>query len=106
MSFICSQIWCNQCFQNCENLSKLVLPNITRVPTLGSNALAGTLIANGEGYIYLKDEFVESAKTATNWSVYASQIKPVSEMPVGQEGQYDRTNKIWKKWFRRRFIFI
>ena len=71
-----------QCFDGCTNLSKLVFPNITKLPSLGTNALRGTAIENGEGYVYLKDEFVESAKTATNWSVYAAQIKPISEMPV------------------------
>lgn len=32
-----------------------------------------------DGYIYVPDELVDSYKTATNWSVYASQIKPLSE---------------------------
>lgn len=32
-----------------------------------------------DGYIYVPDELVEDYKTATNWSVYADQIRPVSE---------------------------
>lgn len=32
-----------------------------------------------DGYIYVPDELVEDYKTETNWSVFASQIKPLSE---------------------------
>ena len=32
-----------------------------------------------DGYIYVPDDLVESYKTTTGWSTYASQIKPLSE---------------------------
>lgn len=68
-------------FTLCEKLSKLVLPNVTSVPTLSNrNALSGTSIANGTGYIYVPDNLVDSFKSASNWSTYASQIKGVSEL--------------------------
>ena len=35
-----------------------------------------------DGYIYVPDELVDSYKTATNWSTYAAQIKPISELEV------------------------
>ena len=38
-----------------------------------------TPIANGTGYVYVPDALVDSYKSATNWSTYASQIKPLSE---------------------------
>ena len=44
-----------------------------------SNALNNTPIANKKGYIYVPDDLVDNYKAATNWSVYASQIKPLSE---------------------------
>ncbi len=44
-----------------------------------SNVFNGTPIKNKTGYIYVPDDLVENYKTATNWSVYASQIKPLSE---------------------------
>ena len=44
-----------------------------------SNALNETPIRSGTGYIYVPDDLVDSYKAATNWSVYASQIKPLSE---------------------------
>lgn len=70
-----------QVFYNCKKLTKLVLPNITTVPTLSNtNAFANTPMASGTGYIYVPDDLVESFKTASNWSTYANQIKPISEM--------------------------
>lgn len=44
-----------------------------------SNVFNGTPIKNKTGYIYVPDDLVENYKVATNWSVYASQIKPLSE---------------------------
>lgn len=32
-----------------------------------------------DGYIYVPDALVDSYKAATNWSTYASQIRPLSE---------------------------
>lgn len=67
-------------FNGCTNLEKLVIPNVTKVPTIASNSLTNTKIANGEGYIYVPDTLVESFKTASYWSNYASQIKGLSEL--------------------------
>ena len=49
------------------------------------DAFQGTLIASGNGYIYVPDELIEQYKTATNWSVYANQIKPLSEYVESEE---------------------
>lgn len=63
----------------CISLKTLKL-GINQVATLSNtNAFANTPIANGTGYIYVPDELVDSYKTATNWSVYAEQIRPMSE---------------------------
>ena len=51
----------NSAFGECTYLAKLVLPNVTAVPTLSnSNALANTRIASKVGYIYVPDELVSS----------------------------------------------
>ena len=72
-----------QVWQNCSALIKLVMPNITTVPTLQNiNSLSGTPIATGTGYIYVPDDLVEGFKVSTNWSTYANQIKPISELEV------------------------
>ena len=65
---------------NKTNLSKLVLLNITTIPSLSSSALNNTPIASKKGYIYVPDALVEDFKVASNWSTYASQIKGVSEL--------------------------
>ena len=45
------------------------------------SALADTPIANGDGYIYVPSDLVNSYKSASNWSTYASQIVAISEFP-------------------------
>ena len=92
----------DSCFQKCKNiteltikgditeikssafygsgLNKLVLPNITSVPTLGASAFGSTPIASGTGYIYVPDALIENIKVASNWSTYATQIKGISEL--------------------------
>ena len=66
-------------FRHC-NLTKLVMPNVTSVPTLSSTAFSNTTIESGTGYIYVPDTLVDSFKSETNWSAYANQIKGISEL--------------------------
>jgi hypothetical protein len=35
--------------------------------------------------IYVKDELVDTYKTADNWSYFANQIKPISELPEDEQ---------------------
>ena len=73
----------SQAFAYCTYFEKLALPNVTAVPTLANkNAFEGTKIAKGTGYIYFPDDLVETAKSASNWSTYASVILPISQMPT------------------------
>ena len=68
-------------FYNCVKLTKVVFTNVTNIPTLSStNVFTNTLIATGTGYIYFPDELVDTAKSSTNWSTYADQIKGLSEL--------------------------
>lgn len=79
-------------FSYCHSLTSLVLRYSGGVCTLSNtNAfnrchhILGTTDStynpNGlkDGYIYVPDTLVDSYKAATNWSTYASQIKPLSE---------------------------
>lgn len=61
----------NYCFAY-SSLKKLVLPNITGVPTLGTSAFTTSPA------IYVPDNLLESIKSATNWS--AQNILPISAM--------------------------
>ena len=68
-------------FYDCTSLSKLVISNVTSVTILSNaSAFTNTKIANGEGYIYVPDDLVESFKSASSWSTYANQIKGISEL--------------------------
>lgn len=65
-------------FYGTTNLRTVVcLP--TTPPTLGVNGFTGGSGITSIGFIYVPDASVEAYKTATNWSTYASRIKPLSE---------------------------
>ena len=68
-------------FSGCSRLVTLVLRKADTVCTLANvNAFTNTPIARGTGLIYVPDNLVEQYKAATNWSTYANQIKPISEL--------------------------
>jgi len=65
------------CFRYCRDFALLNLysPTRTAIPTMaGTNTIASTAIADGNGYIVINDDLVDTLKGATNWSAYASQI--------------------------------
>lgn len=64
-------------FYKDEKLSKLTIRGTALIPLKNTNALGGTLIASGEGKIYVDPSMVETYKTATNWSEYASVIEAI-----------------------------
>lgn len=68
----------NGAFFNNEKLSKLTLRGTTLIPLKNANALGGTLIASGEGKIYVDPSMVDTYKTATNWSNFADVIEAIS----------------------------
>lgn len=68
-------------FYYCGNLKTLIISQSETVCTLGGTlSLKGTPFEKGTGFIYVPDNLVEDYKVATNWSDYASQIKPLSEL--------------------------
>ena len=67
-------------FAGCSSLTKIILRSETVAGSDGINPMTGTPIANGTGFIYVPDALVETYKLTTNWTVYASQIKPISEL--------------------------
>lgn len=63
------------------NLSKLILRKTDAITRNESTAVFNnTPISRGEGFIYVPDHLVDQYNSATNWSTYASQIKPISEL--------------------------
>ena len=82
----------NSFANNCYSLTKLIIRNMSTIPSLASNSFANcyhftgttneTYNPNGlkDGRIYVPDDKVEALKTATNWSVYADIIVPLSTL--------------------------
>jgi hypothetical protein len=91
----------NYAFNNCSNLLAVIIEQTNSVCTL-ANTLAFRYCyhiqgiqnsyynPNGDkdGYIYVPDSLVDSYKSATNWSTYADQIKPLSELPQEYKDLY------------------
>lgn len=80
-------------FNQCNNLKALVLRNGV-VHTLGgiSGYLSPT-IEDGTGFIYVPRNYLETYKTATNWSVYAEQFRALEDYTVdgAVSGDIDET---------------
>lgn len=72
-------------FENCTSLTSIIFGAETVATLDNSNAFTNTPIASGTGYIYVPDELVNDYKAAQNWSTYANQIKPISELPTEGE---------------------
>ena len=74
---VCSYIYANV-FRYASNLNQIELGS-TSVCTLGNkNAFAFTPIDSGTGSIYVPASLVDAYKSATNWSLYSSQIFPIT----------------------------
>ena len=70
-------------FYGCTLLDTLILRAETVCEWTDGQNLAGTKIADGEGYIYVPSDLVDSYKSATGWSTYADQILSIDELEVG-----------------------
>ncbi len=78
-------------FNGCGHLQTLVLGADTVCSLENTNAFNGTPIAkkgvdNLIGYIYVKRALVDSYKSATNWSAFATQFRAIEDYPEVLEG--------------------
>ena len=69
----------SQTFKNCTALTSVTLRADTVATLNYSAAFDNTPIANGTGFIYVPEALVEAYKSATNWSVFAAQIRAIPE---------------------------
>jgi hypothetical protein len=69
-------------FYNCANLNALILRSETMCALSNANALNGTPIKSGIGYIYVPAALVDSYKAASNWSTYANQFRALEDYTV------------------------
>ena len=69
-------------FNKCSSLETLILRRTTDVCALANvSAFTGTPIASGTGFIYVPSALVDSYKSATNWSTFASQFRAIEDYP-------------------------
>lgn len=68
-------------FDRCSALTAVIIRSPAVCTMSGSNAFKSTPIASGTGYIYVPAALVDSYKAATNWSVYADQIRAIEDYP-------------------------
>lgn len=74
-------------FGSAGALVELILRRTSLVTLSYSNALAGTPLAAGIGYIYVPADLVNSYKSASNWSAIASQIKSIADYPLAFQNE-------------------
>lgn len=68
-------------FNNCSKLTALILRSNTLCSMPYQNTLQGTPIKNARGYVYVPRALVNEYKNATNWTVYANQIRAIEDYP-------------------------
>ena len=71
----------NADFYQCSALTAVIIRSPVVCTMSDSNAFKSTPIASGIGYIYVPAALVDSYKAATNWSVYADQIRAIEAYP-------------------------
>ena len=69
-------------FYSCSKLNALALRSQSLCSLGNSNAFSGTPIYNGTGYIYVPSSLLDSYKSATNWSTYATQFRALEDYTV------------------------
>ena len=69
-------------FSGCTNLKKVIINSPSVFPMTNTNFFTNTPIASGTGFVYVPNTLVETYKSRTNWTTYANQIKPLSELGV------------------------
>lgn len=69
-------------FYNCISLTALVIRSEQAWTLSNVDSFTGTPIASGTGYIYVPSALVETYKTATKWSTYATQFRALENYTV------------------------
>lgn len=67
-------------FRNCSSLDTLILRK-KLMCSLSYNALYGTPIAGGTGYVYVPSSLVSTYKGSSSWSSHVNQIRAIEDYP-------------------------
>ena len=83
----------NFAFDKCTSLVALILRSDTCSGLQSTSVFSSTPITSGTGYIYVPAALVDSYKSATNWSNYASQFRALEDYTVDctTTGELDET---------------
>ena len=68
-----------QAFRTCNSLTHFIIDTEAPV-TISSSTFQNSAIEKGTAFIYVPDNMIDEYKSKTNFSVYASQIKGLSEL--------------------------
>lgn len=68
-------------FRECANLIAVIIKSNNICRLASTNAFIGTLIETGTGFVYVSKALVEEYKSASNWTVYANQIRAIEDYP-------------------------
>lgn len=81
-------------FADCTVLSTLVLRGDTVSDLKSADALSGTRIANGQGYIYVPKSLLNSYKMHSEWYQYENQFRAVEDYPyeTGESGYFEKVD--------------
>lgn len=71
-----------ECFIWAYPLTQLIIRTATVCVLSNNSAFTDTPIASGAGYIYVPSSLIDSYKTATNWTTYASQFRSLEDYTV------------------------
>ena len=66
-------------FKGCSALETCIFRADAFLPMDVTSAFIGTPIESGTGYIYVPSALVDQYKAATNWTVYADQIRAIED---------------------------
>lgn len=66
---------------NCSSLEALILGGDAVVTLANTNALTGSGIAKGTGYVYVPSALMARYQAATNWSTYSAQFLTREDYP-------------------------
>ena len=69
-------------FADCTSLSVLIFRSETMCTLMNTACFNRSAIANGTGYIYVPRALVDTYKSATNWSTYATQFRALEDYTV------------------------
>ena len=68
-------------FSLCSGIEAIIFRSSVLCGLGATNAFTKSSIADGTGYVYVPSALVDEYKAATNWAMYADQIRAIEDYP-------------------------